>query len=68
MVSNVECCREVEDEAGEQVSGSGHLQEKHSGSMRKEWRFEGLKRDGMVTTQFFPDLTTTAFDIHPSFI
>lgn len=41
--------------------------EKHSSSMRKEWRFKGLRREGVVRKQFFPDLTTTAFDIHPSF-
>ena len=47
---------------------SRHTQEEHFSSMRKELRFEGLRREGVVRKQFFSDLTTTTFDIHLSII
>lgn len=75
MVSDVKCCREVEDEAGnrswylETWRSLATFRKKHSSSTRKElMRSEGLRREEVVWKQFFSDLTATAFDINPAYL
>ena len=73
MMSNVQ---EVEDEAGNDASTrsgdlevSGHLQENHSSSRRKEFmRSERFGREEGGWKKLFSDLTATALDIDPPYL
>ena len=73
VMSNVQ---EVEDEAGDgdttrsgDLEVSGHLQEKHTSSRRKElMRSERFGKEEGAWRQLFSDLTAPALDIDPLYL